>query len=313
MWTEAHRARYDACLKEIVSLNAAADAARWLERVAPPRSGRATPYGAVVRAIAWHLRVGGPWRALPPGGAPRRPLYGWVCKWLELGLFDRLLEDVARRRRRAVGRRAKPRLSIIDTQAVQCIQVRGPRGYDAAKKVLGRKRVALVDADGTWLAVGVVPASVQDRDTLEALDPGKAAWPSLREAILDGAFTAASCHEWSNRHGMRHHVVERDPAQIGFVVLAGRWGVERSFGWLVHWGGLLRDRAGRLDVSAARIAFAASLSGVEALLNPMPVQDAAKLSPLKQALRGYDAIDAGVAQRAVPRSLMAAQHPIEFG
>ena len=89
------------------------------------------------------------------------------------------------------------------------------------------------------------------------------------------AFTAASCHEWSNRHGMRHRVVERDPAQKGFVVLAGRWVVERSFGWLVHWGGLLRDRAGRLDVSAARIAFAAVLSGVEALLNPMPVQDAA--------------------------------------
>ena len=91
--------------------------------------------------------------------------------------------------------------------------------------------------------------------------------------MLDGAFTAASCHEWSNLHGMRHRVVERDPAQKGFVVLAGRWVVRRSFCWLVHWGGLLRDRAGRLDVSAARIAFAAVLSGVEALLNPMPVRD----------------------------------------
>src|SRR5215218_5523360 len=82
-------------------------------------------------------------------------------------------------------------------------------------------------------------------------------------------------HIHATRHGMRHRVVERDPAQTGFVVLAGRWVVERSFGWLAHWGGLLRDRAGRLDVSAARIAFAASLSGVEALPNPMPVQDAA--------------------------------------
>src|SRR3954454_17764852 len=244
MWTEAHRARHDARLKEIVSLNAVGQVARWLERADPPRSGRATPYGAV--------------------------------KWLELGLFDRLLADVARRRRRAMGRRARPRLSIIDTQAVQCIPVRGPRGYGAVKKVLGRKRVALVDADGTWLAVAVVPASVQDLDTLEALDPGKAAWPSLREAILDGPLHAARWQEWSNRHGMRHRVVERDPTQTGFVVLAGRWVVECSFGWLVHWGGLLRDRAGRLDVSAARIAFAASLSGVEALLNPMPVQDAAR-------------------------------------
>ena len=134
--------------------------------------------------------------------------------------------------------------------------MRGPRGYDAAKKVLGRKRVALVDADGTWLAVAVVPASVQDRDTLEALDPGKVAWPSLREAILDGAFTAASCHEWSNRHGMRHRVVERDPAQKGFVVLAGRWVVERSFGWLVHWGRLIAAHYARpffLDVSFCRV------------------------------------------------------------
>ncbi|HXD03636.1 MAG TPA: hypothetical protein VN627_10050 [Novosphingobium sp.] len=49
-------------------MNAVGQVARWLERADPPRSGRATPYGAVVRAIAWHLRLGGPWRALPPGG-----------------------------------------------------------------------------------------------------------------------------------------------------------------------------------------------------------------------------------------------------
>ncbi len=96
--------------------------------------------------------------------------------------------------------------------------------------------------------------STQERDTLPALDVGKTEWPSLREAIFDGAFTAERCREWSNLHGMRHRVVERDPEQKGFVVLAGRWaeqpkvpraiargvaaeGVERSFGWLVHWAG----------------------------------------------------------------------------
>jgi transposase len=141
--------------------------------------------------------------------------------------------------------------------------------------VLGRKRVALVDADGTWLAVAVLPASVQDRDCLDPLTSGKQAWPSLREAVLDGAFAAERCQIWCNLHGMRRRVVERDPAQKGFVVLERRWVVERSFGWLVHWGGLLRDRAGRLDVSAARIAFAAILSGVEALINPAPIQAAA--------------------------------------
>src|SRR4029453_6133350 len=172
MWTEGHRARHDARLKEIVSLHAVAEVARWLERADPPRSGRATPYAAVVRAIAWHLRIGGagggpppagaharPGGALRPGGPHWRTVYGWFRKWQEQGLFDRLLADVARRRRRAMGRQAAPRLSLIDTQSVKCIPVRGPRGYDAAKKVLGRKRVALVDAEGTWLAVAVVPAS----------------------------------------------------------------------------------------------------------------------------------------------------------
>jgi putative transposase len=275
MWTEAHRARHDARLKQVVSMKAVGQIARWLEQADPPRSRRATPYVALVRAIAWHLRVGGSWRALPGSFPAWRTVYGWFRRWLELGLFDCLLGDVARRRRRMAGRRTQPRLAIIDTQAVKCIPVRGPRGYDAGKKVLGRKRVALVDAEGNWLAVVVVPASVQDRDTLAALEAGKAAWPSLREVILDGAFTAARCREWSNRHGMRHRVVERAADQTGFVVLEGRWVVERSFGWLVSWGGLLRDRAGRLDVSAARIAFAAALSGIEALLNPMPVQAAA--------------------------------------
>src|SRR3712207_9495849 len=135
----------------MLSLHAVAQVARWLERVDPPRSGRAPPYGAFVRAIAWHLRIGGPWRALPPGGPHWRTVSGWFRKGLEQGLFDRLLGDVARRRRRARGRRAEPRLSIIDPQAVKGIPVRGPRGYDAAKNVLGRQRVSLVDAQGPWL------------------------------------------------------------------------------------------------------------------------------------------------------------------
>ena len=274
MWTEEHRARHEARLEEMVSVRAMEEIAQWLEWADPPRSDRRTPVRPVVAALAWHLRVGGAWRALPAGFPAWRTVYGWFRHWLGLGLFDALLRGIARLRRRAAGRRPAPRLCILDTQAVKCISVRGPRGYDAGKKVWGRKRVALVDADGTWLAVAVVPAAVQDRDAPPALDEGKAAWPSLRAAVYDGAFAAERCQEWSNWHGMRHRVVTRDPAAKGFVVLARRWVVERSFGWLAHWGGLLRDRAGRLDVSAARIAFAATLSGVGALLNPPPIRNA---------------------------------------
>jgi transposase len=131
--------------------------------------------------------------------------------------------------------------------------------------------VALVDAEGHWLAVAVVPASVQDRDALEALDEGKARSPTLREGVYDGAFAAERCQAWSNLHGMRHRMVGRNPNARGFAPLARRWVVERSFGWLSHGGGLARDRAGQLDVSAARLACACIPSGFEALLNPMPI------------------------------------------
>src|SRR3954466_4622870 len=201
-----------------------------------------------------------------------RTIYGWFRRGRRVGLFDPLLREVARRRRRKGGRRRGPTLCIIDTQVTKCVAVRGPRGDDAAKGVVGRKRVALVDAEGHRLAVAVIPASVQDRDALEALDEGKARWPSLREGVYDGAFAAERCRAWSNVHGMRHRVVSRDPSARGFVVLARRWVVERSFGWLSHWGGLAKDRGGRLDVSAARLALVGIISGFEALLNPMPIR-----------------------------------------
>jgi putative transposase len=275
MWTEEHRTRHAARLKEMVSAQAEEEMARWLTRADPPRSPAATPILAVVRAIAWHLRVGGPWRALPASMPPWRTVYGWFRCWLAGGLLDALLVEIAKLRRRAAGRRPMPRLAIIDTQAVKCIAVRGPRGYDAGKQVLGRKRVALVDAEGNWLAVAVLPASVQDRDTPTALNQKVTAWPSLRLAIFDGAFTADDCRAWANFHGMRHQVVSRAPGQKGFVVLPRRWVVERSFAWLTPWGGLLRERAGRLDVATGRLAFVAVLSGVQALLNPKPIRNAA--------------------------------------
>ena len=83
MWTEAHRARHEAGLKNMVTMLAVGQVAAWLEQADPPQSARALPTVAVVGAIAWHLRVGGPWRALPAGYPHWRTVYSWFRRWGE--------------------------------------------------------------------------------------------------------------------------------------------------------------------------------------------------------------------------------------
>src|SRR5205085_10857234 len=140
MWTEAHRARHEPGLKGLVAACAVEEIAGWLERADPPRSGRATPVRRVVGAIAWHLRVG-------------RPLARPAGRLAAVADRLRLVPPLARAgpvRRPAAGRGAPPAargreaagadaVAIVDTQAVRCIGVRGPRGSDAAQGVVGRE------------------------------------------------------------------------------------------------------------------------------------------------------------------------------
>ena len=89
-----------------MAARAVEEVAAWLGRADLPRSGRATPVRRMVGVIAWHPRVGGPWRALPAGLPPWLTVYGWFRRRLGQGSLDALLSEVARRRRRKGGRRS---------------------------------------------------------------------------------------------------------------------------------------------------------------------------------------------------------------
>src|SRR3954453_6691575 len=184
MWTDRHRTRHEARLKDLVMQAGLGEVARFLARSDPPGRATAQPGRLVLAALPGRRRVGGAWRALPAGFPPWRRVYGGFRRLIARGLFERLMRVRAPRQRRRGGRRPEPRLGIIDTQSVKCIGVRGPGGYDRAKKRVGRKRVALVDAEGHILALAVVPANVQDRDTLPALDDSKTAGPTLRLGVF---------------------------------------------------------------------------------------------------------------------------------
>src|SRR5215203_2095269 len=142
--------------------------------------------------------------------------------------------------RRAAGRKRRPTAAIIDTQSVRTGPQRGPRGYDAHKKVKGRKRVLMVDVGGDPLGVRVVPADVQDRDALAALAPDLAAHPSLRLAWTDLGFAAERCGEFLARHGVIQELVGT-PGRRGFAVEPRRWKIEQTFGCLQRYRRLRVD------------------------------------------------------------------------
>ena len=115
---------------------------------------------------------------------------------------------------------------------------RPPRGYDAAKRTVGRERVALVDAEGHRLAVAAVPASLQDRDAPEALDAGKARWPTLREwlsLVPEKVMFATDAYPYSDQMGWEEAgwMAARNGRQALAIALTG----------MMRDGEITRDRA----------------------------------------------------------------------
>src|SRR2546429_3157641 len=117
----------------------------------------------IVNGIFYVMRAGCPWRLVPSDLPPWGTIYRWFAAWRDDGRFERINHALVMADRERVGRDASPSAAIIDSQSVKTTEAGGPRGYDAGKKVNGRKRHALVDTDGRGLVIEAHPASVQDR------------------------------------------------------------------------------------------------------------------------------------------------------
>ena len=139
----------------------------------------------------------------------------------------------------------------------------GVRGYDAGKKILGRKRHLLVDTDGLILKVRVHAADIQDRDGAAlVLDQLDAPLDRLEHIWADGGYAGPKLQDWmAARFGprpLRLEIVRRSDTQKGFAVLPRRWVVERTFGWLHHFRRLSKDYEFLTASSEAFILIAAS-------------------------------------------------------
>src|SRR5918995_1404653 len=130
----------------------------------------------------------------------------------------------------------------------------GAGGYDAAKRVKGRKRHIAVDTEGRLLMVTLTPADVQDAEGAEAIIKAiRRCWPWLKHLFADGAYDRGKLMSAAAYHDFVIEVVRKLAGQQGFQVLPRRWVVERTFGWMTRWRRLVRDYERRCDVSEAMI------------------------------------------------------------
>ncbi len=189
----------------------------------------------VVNAILYVLKTGCQWRQLPREFPAWSAVYYYFRRWSLDGTWERLHGLLRSRLREKAGRHKHPTAACLDSQSVKCTAVPGIRGYDAGKKVNGRKRHILVDTMGLLLAVVVTVASVQDRDGARLLLgslPGGC--KKLRKVWVDGGYSGHLV-EWAAERFMLCLTVVLRPKEIRkFVLLPRRWVVERTFGWLNH-------------------------------------------------------------------------------
>ncbi len=145
---------------------------------------------------------------------------------------------------RAQRKKKAPTAAIIDSQSVKMASQPGERGFDAGKKIMGRKRHILVDTLGLILGVVVHPANVQDRDGAKLLRPWLLFYGWLRTVFVDGGY-AGQLAQWMAalpRHRrLRMEVVKRPAQAQGFHLLPKRWVVERTFAWLGNFRRLSKD------------------------------------------------------------------------
>src|ERR1700756_431973 len=234
MWTEITRPKYERAGRRYASDLADAEW-RLIEPYMPAvkRLGRPreTDLRAIVDAILYIARTGCQWRLLPKDFPPFITVQGYFYDWRDQGLFERINFELLLQAREAAGREPSPSAGVIDSQSVKTTEAGGPRGFDAAKKIKGRKRHVVTDTPGLLLGGEVHPADMQDRDgaplVIAAIHD---LFPWLRHLFADSAYAGDKLLNTLSKFGnWTIEIVRRMADTIGFeVVLPRRWVVERT-------------------------------------------------------------------------------------
>jgi transposase len=184
------------------------------------------------------------WRALPADFPPAWTVYYWAGKWQADGSTQTMHDQLREQVRQVACRKPTPTAAIIDSQSVKAAETVGKasRGYDAGKKINGRKRHIAVDTIGLLLTILITAASVQDRDAAKPLLWNlRKAFPGVKLAWADGGY-AGKLVTWAKTTlKITLQIVKRPDDLHTFKVLPRRWVIERTLAWITRHRRTVRD------------------------------------------------------------------------
>jgi transposase len=217
------------------------------------------PRRAIVDAILYVVRTGCSWRQLPADFPPWQTVYWYFGRWERAKATEKILPVVREQVRVQEGRNPQPSAGLIDSQSVKGADTvgRDSRGYDAGKKINGRKRFIVTDTLGLLLTVMVCSAGRQDRDGAKTALLATYLATAVRFVFADAGF-AGRLLDWAhNTLATTVHIVRKPADQRGFAVIPRRWAVERTLAWITAHRRLARDYERDPAISEAMIRWAA--------------------------------------------------------